>query len=225
MTEEIQALAQALNSGEAECNGVKFIVMDQDTVYRFENNRMKKVAKTLLNKAKKFVNQAVPPHPGNDFDEEGNVLEEKPAPKPRGRKKAQPVQPVQPDELEDDFDEEPVPPPKPKRSRAKAQPVLPEIDINDYYNTKNRLEFVQQENERLNGKVKKLKQYKQILNKLSGIEYDDPSIPDPQPIQDLRSGGAQRPPTQDQRVRQEYQQVPQEYAQSYGSRNDSLFLF
>ena len=175
MTEEIQALAQALNSGEAECNGVKFIVMDQDTVYRFENNRMKKVAKTLLNKAKKFVNQAVPPHPGNDFDEEGNVLEEKPAPKPRGRKKAQPVQPI-PDEPEDDFDEEPVPPPKPKRSRAKAQPVVPEIDINDYYNTKNRLEFVQQENERLNGKVKKLKQYKQILNKLSGIEYDDQTL-------------------------------------------------
>ena len=219
MTEEIQALAQALNSGEAECNGVKFIVMDQDTVYRFENNRMKKVAKTLLNKAKKFVNQAVPPHPGNDFDEEGNVLEEKPQPKPRGRKKAQPVQPI-PDEPEDDFDEEPVaPPPKPKRSRAKAQPVAPEIDINDYYNTKNRLEFVQQENERLNGKVKKLKQYKQILNKLSGIEYDDPSIPDPQPVQQ------RAPPTQDHRVRQEYQQGPQEYAQSYGSRNDSLFLF
>ena len=225
MAEELNALAQALNSGEAEVNGVKFICMDENTVYRFENNRMKKVDKTLLNKAKKFVNQSVPPHPGNEFDDEGNVIEERPQPKQRGRKKAQPVQPVQADEPEDDFDEEPVPPPKPKRTRAKAQQVLPEIDINEYYNTKNRLEFVQQENERLSGKVKKLKQYKQILNRLSGVEYDDPSIPEPQaPIH--------RPPTQDAQSRQAYQQVPQDYPQSvsyeqgYSSgRNDSLFLF
>ena len=211
MTDEIQALARALNSGEAELNGVKYVVIDEDTVYRFQNNRMRKVSKTLINKAKKFVNQEVAPHPGNEFDEEGNVIEEKP--KRQTRRKAQKVVPQEePDEQEepDDLDEV-EPPPKPKRqARKKAQPVSPEFDINDYYQTKNKLEFVQLENDRLNQKVKKLKNYKQILNRLTGAEFDT-DVP-PQPYQQL---------PQQQHFEREESNVPRQGS----NRNDSLFLF
>ena len=53
---ELQLLAEALNNGsEAEADGVKYVFMDENTVYRFENNRMKKVAAGLIKKANKLI--------------------------------------------------------------------------------------------------------------------------------------------------------------------------
>ena len=60
---DLQLLVETLqNKQEAEADGVKFIYMDDSTIYRFENNRMKKVSAALLKKANKFIqNEALDP--------------------------------------------------------------------------------------------------------------------------------------------------------------------
>ena len=53
---ELNLLIECINTeGEAEDGGIKYIYMDADTIYRFENNRMKKISKTLINKARKQI--------------------------------------------------------------------------------------------------------------------------------------------------------------------------
>ena len=82
---------------------------------------------------------------------------------------------VEDEELED---EEPLimKTKKNKLSRTKANVDSP-IDLNEYWQVKNKNEYMNNEIERLNNKVNKLKHYKTIVNKLTGGEYD-PVIPD-----------------------------------------------
>lgn len=174
---ELQLLAEALNNGsEAEADGVKYVFMDENTVYRFENNRMKKVAAGLIKKANKL----------NKARQQGERVEEvddDPPPKPKPKKK-QP-KPSRSLEADDDDgeqadDEESEPDAKPikkinKRLKKEVNNSTPTVDLNEYYHTKNKLEFMTLELDRLNNKVSKLKQYKSIVNKITGGEYDQPA--------------------------------------------------
>lgn len=174
---ELQLLAEALNNGsEAEADGVKYVFMDENTVYRFENNRMKKVAAGLIKKANK-INKTR--QQGERVDE----VDDDPPPKPKPKKK-QP-KPSRSLEADDDDDEqadaeESEPDAKPikkinKRLKKEVNNTTPTVDLNEYYHTKNKLEFMTLELDRLNNKVSKLKQYKSIVNKITGGEYDQPA--------------------------------------------------
>lgn len=207
---ELNLLMECLSTeGEAEDGGVKYIFMDDNTVYRFENNRMKKVSKALITKAKKQIQSQ------NNLNQiQSQQVEEKTAQpiKPSKRSK-KPVQPSPDQLLDEEEEEEPEPEPiraPPKRSKSKVLQSQPRrtrmeqdfssaIDLNEYYNNKNRMEFMNLEITRLNNKVDKLKQYKAIVNKLTGNEFDfdaqNSATPHLQPTQ----------PTQ--------------------QRNDSLFLY
>lgn len=180
---ELQLLVETLNNGsEAEADGVKYIYMDENTVYRFENNRMKKVAAGLIKKANKIIKaQQQQPKQQNTDDEDDEDL---PKPKPK-KKQSNPKPPryLEPDDeegeqLEDDEpDEKPI---KKINKRLKKDVSNPNVDLNEYYHTKNKLEFMTLELDRLNNKVSKLKQYKSIVNKITGGEYDQPSQYEPQ---------------------------------------------
>ena len=200
MTQELNLLVEAINNGEAEGEGIKFIVMDENTIYRFENNKMKKVSATLLKRAKKIIQDS-----------------DKPAaqPKPKRTTKAKKAVDVEEEEQEpEDIDnvdepEEVIKPIKPKRTTKTATPKKPvnpayEIDLNEYWHTKNKLEFMELENTRLNNKVSKLKQYKGVLNKLMGSEYE--------PAPTLISSS-------------QVSQVSQPVNESSKKYNDSLFMF
>ena len=207
---DLQLLCNALSTqGEAEGDGVKYIWMDNDTVYRFENNRMKKVSKAMLNKANKLILQ------------QNSIPGQTPAKKTRTRKQAQPTPQPQPvmqsayDEEEEEEPEpepEPVPAPKPKRTRKPKSAPAPSptpstIDLNEYWQVKNKNEYMTNEIDRLNHKVSKLKQYKSIVNKLTGGEYDPVEPPTPT---------MQQPSMQSQ---------PQYSSQGMRQVNDSLFMF
>lgn len=178
---ELQLLVEALNNGsEAEADGVKYIYMDEHTVYRFENNRMKKVAAGLIKKANKIIKTQ---QQGERVDED----DEDPQPKPKPKKKQpKPSRCLETDdEGEQDDDEEPEPDDKPikkvtKRLKKEINNPAPNVDLNEYYHTKNKLEFMTLELDRLNNKVSKLKQYKSIVNKITGGEYDQPPQYEPQ---------------------------------------------
>ena len=213
MNGELNLLAEALSTqGESENNGVKYIYMDESTIYRFENNRMKKVSATMIKKAHKLL------------ETQGNLPNDAKQPKkkaPKGKaKKVIPEPEPEDDEQqeEEEEDDEPAPPP-PKKSKKQPAPVKPtktrtpkvdtsaNIDLNEYYNNKNRMEFMTMEIDRLTNKVNKLKQYKSIVNKITGGEYEAPEV--------------QYEP-QSQYVQQsQYQQEPR------GGRkiNDSIFDF
>lgn len=191
MTSELEAIGQALSNGEAEFGTAKFIQMDDNTVYRFENNRMKKVSKTTINKAKKLAAKlAQSQELGND----GGLDGDEPTPQPSKRTKKQTKRTkkqqiiTSDDENEDGEGEgeggminesieedEPIPQPKPRkqtRTKASRNAIVPDVDLNEYYNMKNKLEYMSQDNERLNQKVKKLRTYKELFNKVSGFEYE-----------------------------------------------------
>ena len=59
------------------------------------------------------------------------------------------------------------------------------LDINDYYDNKYKLEYMNREVERLNNKVERLRQYKKLVNKLSGVDYDEPVKLEGFPIHDV----------------------------------------
>ena len=185
---ELQSLCNALSTqGECECDGVKFIYMDDNTVYRFENNRMKKVSATMLKKANKLIasQQSYP---------------NQPTPTPPAKRKSKIIQQ---DEEEDNDDNDndndndiPTPIPTPTKQTKKRKSIKPtsiastpayDIDLNEYWQVKNRNEYMNNEIARLNNKVNKLKQYKQIVNKITGNEYDayipDQRIERNEPIQ------------------------------------------
>ena len=173
---ELQLLAEALNNGsEAEADGVKYVFMDENTVYRFENNRMKKVAAGLIKKANK-LNKAR--QQGERVDEDGDDPPPKPKPKKKQPKPSRCLE-TDDDEGEQADDEESEPDTKPikkinKRLKKEVNST-PTVDLNEYYHTKNKLEFMTLELDRLNNKVSKLKQYKTIVNKITGGEYDQPA--------------------------------------------------
>ena len=176
---DIQLLRECLNSqSEAEAGGVKFVYMDDNTVYRFENNRMKKVSKALINKAKSADN-ATKTKRGrrstkqiieNDDMEEEQEQEEmiKPTKQVRRAKQPKPI-------IEEEEEQEEIIKPAKQVRRAKQPKTdinAPNIDLNEYYHNKNKMEFMTQEMERMNKKITKLKQYKSMFNRLNGGEYD-----------------------------------------------------
>lgn len=188
MTSELEAISQALSNGEAEFGTAKFIQMDDDTVYRFENNRMKKVSKTTINKAKKLaakLAQSQALDGGLDGDDPPTQSSKRTKKQTKKTKKQQIV--ASDDENEDDGEgeggmmnesieeDEPIPQPKPRkqtRTKTSRNAIVPDVDLNEYYNMKNKLEYMSQDNERLNQKVKKLRTYKELFNKVSGFEYE-----------------------------------------------------
>lgn len=176
---DIQLLRECLNSqSEAESGGVKFVYMDDNTVYRFENNRMKKVSKALINKAKSADNtiktkrgrKSTKQIMENDDMEEEQEQEEmiKPIKQVRRPKQLKPII------TEEEEQEEMIKPAKQVRraKQPKSDINAPNIDLNEYYHTKNKMEFMTQEMERMNKKITKLKQYKSMFNRLNGGEYD-----------------------------------------------------
>lgn len=194
MTSELEAISQALSNGEAEFGTAKFIQMDDDTVYRFENNRMKKVSKTTINKAKKLAaklaqNQGMGNGEFGDGEEQITPPSSKRT-KKQTKKQTKRQQIIESDDENENDDEvgngerggiesleddEPIPQPKPrKQTRTKGcrNAIVPDVDLNEYYNMKNKLEYMSQDNERLNQKVKKLRTYKELFNKVSGFEYE-----------------------------------------------------
>ena len=209
---ELQLLAEALNNGsEAEADGVKYVFMDENTVYRFENNRMKKVAAGLIKKANKLIKVR---QQGERVDE----VDDDPPPKPKPKKKQpKPSRSLEVDDEEGEQadDEESEPDAKPikkinKRLKKEVNNSSPTVDLNEYYHTKNKLEFMTLELDRLNNKVSKLKQYKSIVNKITGGEYDQPAQ-----YNEPQERGALAPPSQAE---------PQQTAN--GKRyNDGLFMF
>ena len=206
MNNEIDLLCQAIQSQDSvENNGVKFLYMDENTIYRFQNNKMKPISKTLLNKAKKLINQQTQPA-------------ETTKPKRGKGKKATRQQQVkevieseteeseEDEEMEESEEDEmiinqqskPSKQAKQTNKQAKREALgeaskqaskqakqtskqqrnefIPygEIDLNEYYNNKNRMEFMNREMDRLNQKITKLKQYKHLVNKITGGgEIDD----------------------------------------------------
>ena len=181
--QDLQLLVEAINNkAEAEAGGVKFIYMDDNTIYRFENNRMKKVSAALLKKASKLAAQDIQQvNVSNPLDNaEEQVPQQASTPK-RSQRSKKVVQPAD----EEYSDDEPEPVVK-KRTRKAAKVIpadVPQVDLNEYWNVKNRNEFMQSELERLNNKVSKLRHYKNIVNRLTGAEYDADIIPAQVPAQ------------------------------------------
>lgn len=207
---ELNLLIECINSeGEAEDGGIKYIYMDADTIYRFENNRMKKISKTLINKARKQIQSQ------NTLNQlQSQQVEDVKPPKSKKSKKSPPpiVEPTNDDDYDDSDDEEPEPEPVKRSKKSAKQPkskrlpadFSPNINLDEYYNNKNKMEYMNLEITRLNNKVDKLKQYKAIVNKLTGNEFDF-DVPQQQVSQ---------------------QQVSPQYIQSNQPvRNDSLFLY
>lgn len=183
--EELNLLAEALSTqGESEGDGVKYIYMDEATVYRFENNRMKKVSAAMLKKANKLLEtQGNLP---NDTPEKLRPKQPKQT-KQTKRKQAPPPSDDEDNSIQPDVEEEEIPELKPKAKQAKKVTTtrVPKtkasdsanIDLNEYYNNKNKMEYMSLEIDRLTNKVNKLKQYKSIVNKITGGEYDPPDVP------------------------------------------------
>ena len=173
---DIQLLRECLNSqSEAESGGVKFVYMDDNTVYRFENNRMKKVSKALINKAKSADNtktkrgrKSTKQLMENDDMEEEQEQEEMIKPTKQVKRAKQPKPIIE----EEEEQEEIIKPAKQVRRAKQPKTDTPNIDLNEYYHTKNKMEFMTQEMERMNKKITKLKQYKSMFNRLNGGEYD-----------------------------------------------------
>ena len=103
------------------------------------------------------------------------------------RKQAPPPSDDEDNSIQPDVEEEEQPEPKPKAKQAKKVTTtrVPKtkasdsanIDLNEYYNNKNKMEYMSLEIDRLTNKVNKLKQYKSIVNKITGGEYDPPDVP------------------------------------------------
>lgn len=223
---EIDLLCECISTeGETEGGGVKFVYMDENTIYRFENNRMKKISKQLINKAKREITKRqklsqINNDEAEDADEEPKPKKSKkttkatkPKPKPIVINDSEDEEPVNNDEDEEDV--EPIEPVKQSRKKKVSQstkrqvmsdkPTSPSIDLDEYYSNKHKMEYMVNEINRLNGKIGKLKQYKSIVNKLTGGEIDDlPTSAD----YDTQS-----------------QQMSKNNGRSIRSPNDSLFMY
>lgn len=170
MSKELNLLADALTTqGEVEDGPVRYIYMDDSTIYRFENNQMKKVTANMIKRAQKLI------------DNRNANPTAKPKAKAKSRKVPEPV--PEPDEVEEEEaeDEEVIPEPikvpkkkKPQRPRTAvaAESSAANIDLNEYYSNKSKMEYMNLELQRLNSKVHKLKQYKSIVSRLTGGEFE-----------------------------------------------------
>ena len=185
---ELDLLCQAIQTQETvESNGVKFVYMDENTIYRFQNNKMKAISKSLLNKARKAIEQQT------SNNSSINKKKRKQSTKTKSSKTKQREREIEDSTDEEDINEfnneeeeeeyeEPVKPIKPiKQSNKQAnkqsankklkQTSFNEsnsISLDEYYNNKNRMEYMNREMERLTNKITKLKQYKAIVNKITG---------------------------------------------------------
>lgn len=218
---ELDLLCECISTeGETEGGGVKFIWMDEGTIYRFENNRMKKIGKQLINKAKREITRRQKiPQSQQVQQEDDDENERKPTKAKRTKKPSKPIV-IDDSEDEEDEQEEPeiIPPPKVakaakrgkqlKRSAGQENLLAPSIDLDEYYSNKHKMEYMTNEINRLNGKIGKLKQYKSIVNKLTGGEIDD--LP--------TNGNTQQIPQQ---------QIPQQMGKNNDRPgvNDSLFMY
>ena len=222
---ELDLLCECISTeGEAEGGGVKFIYMDDSTVYRFENNRMKKIGKQLINRAKRELNKRNS-NPSTQSNED-DVKPKKQKQMKQSQKQKPNIRQVEDDDSDDDNqnqndntdDEEyqqPPPPPKmkkmkqPKRSMDRsAHAIEPTIDLDEYYSNKHKMAYMTSEIDRLNSKIGKLKQYKSIVNKLTGGEIDDLPGTSPQVKQPKNN-----------------MQYDAQQAAYNNSVNDSLFMF
>lgn len=173
---ELDLLCQAIQTQDSvESGDVKFLYMDENTIYRFQNNKMKPISKTLMNKAKKYIQQ------------QQQRTTQKTVKTKKSKQQEQPI--IEPTEEvnEEEEEDEPEPTPKPintKKTVKKQQPKRLNneslvqnpynISLDEYYNNKNRMEFMTREMERMNNKITKLKQYKTLINKITGGgEIDD----------------------------------------------------
>ena len=209
---ELELLLDVLNTqSEAEAGGVKYIWMDENTIYRFENNRMKKVSASLIKKARKLQQQTATKTKSKrkvaDDEEEEELEEQLEEVKPKKKLKQKQQKLVEVEDEDELEDEQPLimkTKKQSKLSRTKANVDSP-IDLNEYWQVKSKLEYQNQELERYKNKVSKLKQYKNIVSRLTGGEYD-------QPITTNNDYSQQQ---------QQQQQIQSEVPR----RNDSLFMF
>lgn len=236
---EMNLLIDVLNTQtEAESGGVKYIFMDENTIYRFENNRMKKVSAALIKKARRLqqssereelssksagkksgkIKKSDKRFNDEDDDEDNNNEEEDDdeyKPRKKSIKKKQQRNNII-DEDEDDEDNNNINIMKMvKTGRRKdklsslKQPIS-DVDLNEYWQVKNKLEYQNLELERYKNKVSKLKQYKNIVSRLTGGEYD-------QPVNiDFEQQQQQQTPNQQLIQTDEYNRK---------MRNDGLFIF
>lgn len=183
---ELDLLCQAIQTQETvESNGVKFVYMDENTIYRFQNNKMKAISKSLLNKARKAIEQQT------SNNSSINKKKRKQSTKTKSSKTKQreiedstdeeDINEFNNEEEEEEY-EEPVKPIKPikqankQANKQSANKKLKQtsfnesnsISLDEYYNNKNRMEYMNREMERLTNKITKLKQYKAIVNKITG---------------------------------------------------------
>lgn len=183
---ELDLLCQAIQTQETvESNGVKFVYMDENTIYRFQNNKMKAISKSLLNKARKAIEQQT------SNNSSINKKKRKQSTKTKSSKTKQreieestdeeDINEFNNDEEEEEY-EEPVKPIKPikqankqankqstnKKLKQTSFNESNSISLDEYYNNKNRMEYMNREMERLTNKITKLKQYKAIVNKITG---------------------------------------------------------
>ena len=172
---ELDLLREALtNENEAERDGIKYVFMDADTVYRFANNRMKKVSKSLINKALKTKPEKQSENEKRSFEQSENENEqhETKSKKKKINKKQLIIE-------EEEENEEPEFEPEPKRKIKKMNktsnkpPQSLPFELSEYYENKYKLEHMTQEMEHLNQKITKLKHYKHLINKLTGGEIED----------------------------------------------------
>ena len=229
-TLELQLLKQCLsNENEAEANGVKYMFMDADTVYRFENNKMKKISKTLLNKAKKQLvdeqeRRSIPASQAND-DELPNKQRKKVVKRVNGKGKASIIvnestddeQQTDDEQTSDDIEPQPQPPIEQPTTKQRKKVVKKPSAANaavftpdEFYDTKYKLAYMNDENTRLKDKVNKLKQYKKIVQRINTYgeygDYEQKNVVE-QPLQ-----------TNEQQQFQQFQPVK-------SSVNDSLFIY
>lgn len=197
---ELDLLCQAIQTQETvESNGVKFVYMDENTIYRFQNNKMKAISKSLLNKARKAIEQQTSNNNSSINININNKKKRKQSTKTKSSKTRQreiidestdeeDINEFNNEEEEEEY-EEPVKPIKQvikpnkqankQASKQSANKKLKQqtsfnestnnnISLDEYYNNKNRMEYMNREMERLTNKITKLKQYKAIVNKITG---------------------------------------------------------
>lgn len=176
---ELDLLCQAIQTQDTvESGDVKFLYMDENTIYRFQNNKMKPISKTLMNKAKKYIQQQQKPAKAKKTKRQmkpkpETIEEEEESNENEDIEEVEQVEQVEQKPMKKT--KQPKPPKQPKKEVVMNEFQNPyNISLDEYYNNKNRMEFMTREMERMNNKITKLKQYKTLINKLTGGgEIDD----------------------------------------------------
>lgn len=210
MEEEFDLLCEAItNEGEAKRGGVSYMYVSDNTIYRFEDGKMKKVAAKLIKKAQNSLKQPTqsPKQSPKQNKQKQQSTDESTTEQPTDESTTE-EQPT------DESTEEQQQTPQPKRKNVRNQnptpkpPKIPSsnINIDEYYNNKYKLSYMEQEIDRLNGKITKLKHYKQLFNRIGGNTNEE--------IDELPT---QKQPPQVQQVQQPEREQTQ--------RRTDLFMF